>query len=380
MQTNDPILVFNSGSSSLKVGLFRSVDGEEQVIVQGEVDRIGHGSGKLELADAHGETIVSESHAIATQEEALERVAAAVKDHVPSPPIAVGHRIVHGGPHLREHCVITPDVLKQLEAAIHFAPLHIPDALRILRKAEEVFAGTPQIACFDTAFHRSIPLAAAQFPIPKRYYDAGVLRYGFHGISCESVLRRIEKAEAKRIVIAHLGGGSSVTAVLDGKSRDTSMGLSPTGGVPMALRSGDLDPAVLLYILRTEKLSADELETLVNHECGMKALSGGETDMQALLSRDDDAARLAIEIYTTDLRKTIGGYGALMGDIDLLVFTGGIGQHAAPIRNRILDGLGAFGLSATSEKVVAVPAKEEIQMARHCRSILRSEAPQQGDE
>jgi acetate kinase len=186
------------------------------------------------------------------------------------------------------------------------------------------------------------------------------------------VLHRVEAVNEKRIIIAHLGGGSSVTAIVNGQSVDTTMGLSPTGGVPMGTRSGDLDPAVLLYMLRTETLSVDDLEDLVNHQCGLYALSQGESDMQTLLSRDDDAARLAVDAFVAAIRKAIGGYIALMGGVDRVIFTGGIGQHAQSVRERICAGLTPFGVSSESGKVAVLPAEEEIQIARHCRSILNS--------
>jgi acetate kinase len=274
---------------------------------------------------------------------------------------------VHGGPKLREHILISPDVIQQLEAAIHFAPLHIPDALRIIRKAQELFPGVPQIACFDTTFHRTMPEVATHLPLPVRYYEAGVQRYGFHGLSCESVLYRTPKPLPEKMVIAHLGGGSSVTAVLQGKSRDTSMGLSPTGGVPMSLRTGDLDPAVLLYLMRAESLSADAIETLVNHESGLFALSEGESDMQALLSRSDANAMLAVNVFVTAIRKAIGSYAALLRGIDMLVFTGGIGQHSVTIREQILMGLEFMSIG----NVRVLPAAEEAQIARHVDRLLQ---------
>jgi acetate kinase len=338
--------------------------------MQGEVDGIGKTGGRFTLQDSEGKTLWSDQHTIASQADALGKVAAVLHQHLSSPLRAVGHRIVHGGPALSDHTVVTPDVLEKLEGAIHFAPLHIPQALDVLHKAQELFADTPQIACFDTAFHHNMPPTAAHLPIPIRYFHSGVRRYGFHGLSCESVLHRTEDAGRQRIIIAHLGGGSSVTAVAQGQSIDTTMGLSPTGGIPMGTRSGDLDPAVLLYMLRTEALSLDALEELVNHQCGLYALSQGESDMQALLSRTDDAARLAVDAFVAAVRKAIGGYIALLGGVDRVIFTGGIGQHARSVRERICEGLAPFGLSEASGNVNVLPADEEIQIARHCRSLL----------
>src|SRR5581483_9771517 len=231
---------------------------------------------------------------------------------------------------------------------------------------------TPQFACFDTAFHRTLPEVAAHLPIPTRFYQAGVIRYGFHGLSCESVVARLNPIP-QRLIIAHLGNGSSITAVLNGKSIDTSMGLTPTGGIPMGTRSGDLDPGVLLYLLRKENLSPDELEELLNHRCGLFAFSNGESDMQALLAREasnDRAAALAIDAFCTAIRKYIGAYAALLGGLDQLVFTGGIGQHSSAVRTRICAGLNFLGLNPA--KILALPAQEELQIARHTRVLLGS--------
>ena len=328
----------------------------------------------------HAQRIGHREHILESQPEALTTIIEALHDLARTTPIAVGHRIVHGGPHLREHQRITPQLLETLEASVHFAPLHIPQSLALIRQTQQALPDTPNFACFDTAFHRTLPEVAQHLPIPTRFHDAGVIRYGFHGLSCESVVARLNPMP-QRVIIAHLGNGSSITAVLNGKSVDTSMGLTPTGGVPMSTRSGDLDPGVLIYLLRNEKLSADALEQLLNRQSGLFAFSNGESDMQALLAHeaDDDAtAGLAIDAFCTAIRKTIGAYTALMGGLDLLVFTGGIGQHSAPIRSRICENLAFLGLNpessapANPNKVLALPSQEELQIARHTRVLLRS--------
>ncbi len=375
MSGSAPILVFNSGSSSLKFGVFGAGTSDEQMLLHGSADGIGRDTGTLRLQSADGSILLQKDHILETQDQALSVLAGALHEHLSESPIAVGHRVVHGGPHLREHTVITSEVLQQLEAAIHFAPLHIPEALRIIRASQGLFPASEQIACFDTSFHRTMPDVATHLPLPTRYFDAGVQRYGFHGLSCESVMHRLSPAP-ERLVIAHLGSGSSVTAVRDRRSIDTSMGLSPAGGFPMATRSGDLDPGVLLYILRTENPGADALEQLLNHECGMTGLSNGESDMRALQRRaqaGDAAAALACDVFCTDVRKAIGSYAALMGGLDLLVFTGGIGQNSSDARSAILQGLDFLGLSADGQgngKVLVLPAEEEVQIARDCRRVL----------
>ena len=374
-----PILVLNSGSSSLKIAVFQQSGKEECLLLQGSADRLGRPDGKLLLEDAQGAPLLHQEHTLESQQQALPRLVSALKQHLPAEPVAIGHRVVHGGPHLREHQRITPNVLAQLQAAIHFAPLHIPDALRAIEQAQQIFPNTPQIACFDTAFHRTMPPIATRLPIPAEFADQGVQRYGFHGRSCESVVHRLGPQPPARVLIAHLGGGCSVTAVENGRSVDTTMGMSPTGGIPMSTRSGDLDPAVLLFMLRSG-MDADALEQALNHNCGLFGISNGEADMQALQSKaatGDTAAQLAIEIFCTDIRKAIGAYAALLGGIDLLVFTGGIGEHSETIRANILAGLGHLRLGADNTgtaRVVAMQAEEEITIARHCRALLQLSA------
>jgi len=373
----NPILVLNSGSSSLKFAVFSpSDDGAGEILVlEGSAESIGRDTGSLHIRSAGGQSLLSEDHLFESQPEALQKLASALALHLSSPPVAVGHRIVHGGPHLREHQRITPEVLQQLRAAIHFAPLHIPPAVALVEQAQKIWPSAPHVACFDDAFHRTMPELAAHLPLPTRYFEQGVIRYGFHGLSYESLVSRLADTLPARAVFAHLGSGSSVAAIRDGKSIDTSMGLTPTGGVPMGTRSGDLDPGILLFLMRSESLDPDALEHLLNHDCGLTAFSNGESDMQALLKRaaDGDApAKLAVDAFTTAVRKFIGAYAALMGGIDLLVFTGGIGQHSAEIRGRICADLHFLGLSEGSDNIKVLPAEEELQMARHCRSLLQS--------
>lgn len=370
------ILVFNSGSSSLKFGLFKPGTGDEQLLLEGSAEGICRESGTIQIRAVSGETLLAQGHVLESQQDALAKVASVLRQHMPAPPVAVGHRLVHGGPRLRKHQLLTPDVFAQLEADVHFAPLHIPQALKLVRQAQQIFPGIPHFACFDTAFHQTMPEVAWHFPLSIRYMEEGVIRYGFHGLSYESVVHRLGKGLPRRAVFAHLGNGCSLVAVQDGKSIDTSMGLTPTGGVPMSTRSGDLDPGVLLYIQRNEHLDAGALEKLLNRQSGLAALSGGESDMQALLARaasGDHTAELAINAFCIAVRKYVGAYAALMGGIDLLVFTGGIGQHSEEIRARICEGLLFLGVDprdASKGRVKVMPTEEEAQIARHCRALL----------
>ncbi len=371
---DQPILVLNSGSSSLKFGVYARGDNDEVLLASGSAEGIGRPDGTLRLKDAQGAQLLAEDHVLETQNDALTKIAAAINKNLAVPPVAVGHRIVHGGPHLREHQRLTPQVLDQLQASVHLAPLHIPEALKLIKQAESVFPSIPQFGCFDTVFHRTMPPVAATLPLPLRYRDEGVIRYGFHGLSYESIVYRLRDHVPAKAVFAHLGNGASVTAVLDGRSLDTSMGLTPTGGVPMGTRSGDLDPGVVLYLMRNEGLDADALEVLLNQHAGLAGLSGGESDMQALLARaaaHDADADLAVNAFCTGVRKYIGAYAALLGGVDLLVFTGGIGEHSAEVRRRSCEGLAFLGLDVADEtKVLALPSEEDVQIARHCRALM----------
>lgn len=382
MSARDTVLALNSGSSSLKFALFaRDASDDENAskpIVEGSASSIGHDDGRFVMRAADGSIHVDTARGFKTQTDVLAQIAAAFDEHTLAQPSAVGHRVVHGGPHLREHCVLTARVRETLEASVHFAPLHIPPALELIDEATKIFGDARQIVCFDTAFHRTLPDRASHFALPRRYAQQGVIRYGFHGLSYESLVRRLGASLPARAVFAHLGNGSSLCAVRDGISIDTTMGMTPTGGVPMGTRTGDLDPGVLLHLMRTERLDADALETLVNHESGLAGLSGGESQMQNLAARaqrgDADAA-LAVEAFTSAVRKTVGAYAALMGGVDLLVFTGGIGEHSAQVRDAVCDGLGFLGLRASEANgsranVITLHAEEEAQIAMHCRALL----------
>jgi acetate kinase len=370
-----PILVLNSGSSSLKFSIFSPGDTDEKLLLSGSAEGIGRNDGKLRIKQADGTTLLDEEHLLETQEQALKKLAEQIQKHpdIAPAPVAVGHRVVHGGPKLRQHQRITPELLKQLEAVKHFAPLHIPQALAIIRQAQQIFSQAEHFACFDTAFHITMPEVATRFPLPGDLYDEGVQRYGFHGLSYASIVHRLQPNPPHRAVFAHLGSGSSLVAVRDGESIDTTMGLTPTGGIPMATRSGDLDPGVLIYLLRQHKLTADKLETLLNHDAGLKALSGGESDMRTLLERaqhGDAIAELAIQIFTTEIQKRIGAYAAVLGGLDLLVFTGGIGENSGEIRQRITTQLTFLGLDEAKGTIRVLPSEEEIQIARHTRQLL----------
>jgi acetate kinase len=387
------ILVINAGSSSLKFGLYEERDGEEHLRLGGLADGVGRSSGKLELRDADGRALRSENLSFASAGDALDRAVQRLAELPQGKPSAIGHRVVHGGPRLLSHRRITPAVLEELRACVHFAPLHIPIALELIERAERSYPGVPQFACFDTAFHSTIPEAAARFAIPGELFDEGVRRYGFHGLSYESIVHQLGNALPRRTVIAHLGNGASLAAVKDGRSVDTTMGLTPTGGIPMATRSGDLDPGVLLYLQRVKRLNADSLEKLLNRDSGLAALSGGKSDMrdlEAAADGGDQKAQLAIAVFCEAIRKVIAAYAAVLGGLDMLVFAGGIGERSARIRSCVCHGLDFLGITiddpanqsqagriSTSNSPIhvrIVPSREDLQIARHCRTMMRTDS------
>ena len=305
-------------------------------------------------------------------------------------PAAIGHRVVHGGPNLRQHCLIDESVLRQLESATPFAPLHIPSALSMIRFAREHFPTVPQAACFDTTFHTGLADVARVLPVSKELQAEGVQRYGFHGLSCKSIVRQLADSLPSRIVIAHLGNGASITAVKDGRSIDTSMGLTPTGGVIMGTRSGDLDPGVLVYLLREKKFDADMLEELVDHRSGLLGISGVGSDMRRLheAARSNADAGLAIRMFCYSVRKQLAALVAALDGVDLIVFTGGIGENDWEVRAEICRGLAWFGINldeahnraaqnpisdpASRCRVIVLASQEDEQIARHTWAIFQS--------
>jgi len=372
-QMDNLILALNSGSSSLKFAVYGrgAGDGEERPLLTGSAEGIGSSNGSFQIFSSGGKPLVERAAIHESQTDALAALAAELRDLIQATPVAVGHRIVHGGPALRAHQLITPQVLDQLRAATHFAPLHIPQALALIASAQKIFPSAVHCACFDDAFHRTIPEIASHLPLPQRYFDAGIQRYGFHGLSYESLVYHFGERLPERAIFAHLGNGASLCALRNGISIDTTMGLTPTGGIPMGTRSGDLDPGVFLYLLRNEKLGADELEDLFNHRSGLFAFSCGESDVKRLEERirsNDPRAALALNVFAVSVRKVIGAYAALLGGVNLLVFTGGIGEHSDYVRSLAASGLEFLGL--TADKIQIVPTEEEAQIARHCRRMI----------
>ncbi len=336
------ILTVNSGSSSLKLGLY--ADNGEELLLEASVSGIGRPAAKLKVARADGSTVRESEATYAHVHDAFTAAVREMLEQGVGPVRAIGHRMVHGGPRLTTDQQLTAEVVRVLEESVHFAPLHIPPALELVRHVEGEFPGVAQFACFDTEFHQTMPAEAFTYAIPKEYRDAGVRRYGFHGLSYESVVHALGVDVPERMIAAHLGSGASACALLRGRSVDTSMGVSPTGGFAMSTRTGDLDPGVALLLEReVGRLGADELERVVNKDSGMKALAD-EADMQTLVARMDADAVLAVEVFCRGVAKTVAGFAAVLGGVDLLVFTGGIGEHSAAVRARVCGMLGVVGV------------------------------------
>ncbi len=381
------VLVLNSGSSSLKFGLYRVDASSADVLVDGEAEAIGARGGGIRAHDGDGRTLLDERGSLPDARAAVERIGRFL-DAAGLPPVqAIGHRVVHGGPTLRSHCRIDEAIVATLQSAAAFAPLHVPAALAAIRYATEHFPSLPQVACFDTAFHAHLDPRARTLPLPLHLRDEGVERYGFHGLSCESIVAQLGVSLPARVVVAHLGGGASVTAIRDGRSIDTSMGLTPTGGVMMGTRSGDLDPGVLLYLMRTRRLDVDALEDLLDHRSGLVGVSGLASDVRELRRHASDPnARLALEMFCYAVGKAVAAMIAALDGIDLLVFTGGIGEHDAASRAAICEHLDWIGvrLDATRNAsatgflqreasrcaITVLPSLEDARIARHCARLV----------
>jgi len=380
------ILTFNSGSSSLKFGFYRVDDGRAEMLLDGVAE--GSGATATLRAGDRGREWTGRDLSDAERAHPLDGIATLLDRAGLPAPDAVGHRIVHGGFEVRDDCRIDDEVLQRLERARRFAPLHLPPALAAIRFAMARYPDVSQVACLDTAFHARMDEVARRLPLPRSYDEEGVHRYGFHGLSCASIVRRLGDEVPERLVIAHLGNGSSVTALRKGRSIDTTMGLTPAGGVPMGTRSGDLDPGVVIHLIREHGMDADALEDLFDRHCGLAGVSGIGSDMRALrvAAATNDDARLAIDLFCYAVRKQVAAMAAALGGLDALVFSGGIGEHDARTRSDVCAGLVWMGVvldgsrnalapgivSAEASKVVVrvVPSAEDEQIALEVVTVL----------
>jgi len=388
-----PILTVNGGSSSIKFALFSPADPPRRLLT-GIIDRIGQPNTTLSATTADDQRFAPTSLKADSHADAARHLIAWLRDHAATPPAAIGHRVVHGGIHLTDHQLVTDDLLNELRATQPLDLAHLPREIALIEAFRDLSPSIPQVACFDTAFFRDLPRVAQLLPVPRKYLDAGVRRFGFHGLSYTylmSALRRLAPVEADgKVILAHLGSGASMAAVHRGKPIDTTMAFTPTAGLVMGTRPGDLDPGLLVYLARVEKLAPDELDEFISHQCGLLGVSATTPDMRDLQSRrhTDPRATEAIDLFCYQCKKYIGAYAAALGGLDTLVFSGGIGEHSHETRAQICDGLDYLGLnldeqnngsnapvvsSPTSRvKVRIIPTDEELIIAQATRKVVSS--------
>jgi acetate kinase len=382
------ILSLNGGSSSLKFAVYRLREPTEERAFSGAVEGIGQSVGKAWLHSGD-KALQEESGQFSDHTAAVKVMFRALRKQGVEGLAAAGHRIVHGGPKFIKPQLIDPELKSGLKELIPFAPLHLPSQVAMIEAVAAHFPDLPQVACFDTAFHSGMPEVAQRLPLPQELWEHGIRRYGFHGLSYEYVVAKLETELGRRAIIAHLGNGASMVALKDGFPMDTSMGLTPTGGFMMGTRSGDLDPGVLIHLLKAG-YSADRLEELVDHQAGLLGVSGQTSDMKALLqkSQTNDAARMAVRMFTYQVRKFIGAYAAVLNGVDTLVFTGGIGERAAEVRAQICAGLEYLGVTldrvanTRNAEVISLPGSkctirvvqtdEDLMIARLTRQVVSS--------
>jgi acetate kinase len=379
---SDLILTLNPGSSSLRCAM---VDAAGTHRWSAKFDRLGKRDAQLEVTGQQPRSVSA-----ADPSACLPIIAELLDRSGPGIPRAVAHRVVHGGPRHFDPVAVTPELITELRAIESFAPNHLPGAIALLGSALARWPGTPQVACFDTAFHRHLPTAARLLPLPRRFDAAGIHRYGFHGLAFSSVLSALRSRGPlpRRLILAHLGHGASLAAVLDGQSVDTTMGFTPASGLVMSTRAGDLDAGLLGFVAAREKLDGSALERLVAHESGLLGLSETSPDTRDLLGREnsDPRAAEALAVYVHQARKFIGAFVAVLGGLDALVFSGGVGENSAVLRARLCAGFDYLGLkidAAANEAnapelsppgarvaVLVVAADEERALSDAARPVL----------
>ena len=385
------LLTINSGSSSLKAASYEMGE-KEPLILAMEVDRIGIPGSHMRITDAHGATLLDQKGDLPDHSAALQAFFTWFEQHDSYQGLdGVGHRIVHGGHH-REPQLITPDLMTALEGLVPIDPDHLPQAISGIRFVSRFYPALQQVACFDTAFHRQMPHVAQMYALPGHFYDEGLLRYGFHGLSYEYIMQELRTLDGGladgRVIVAHLGNGASMAAIQGGRSIDTTMGFTPTEGLVMGTRSGDIDPGALLFLIEERRMTPQAVNKLINKESGLLGISGTSEDMQDLLEREstDPRAAEAVQLFCYRAKKYLGAYAAALGGLDILVFTGGIGEHAASIRERVCSGLEFLGIKIDSgrnrthapvissdDSRVAVRVfrtDEDLMIARHTKKLI----------
>lgn len=387
------IVVLNAGSSSLKCSLYALEGAEPALAWKGQVDGLGTPQARFEAKDAAGKVMGSKAwaeNAAPTHADAVGHLVGFLRESGGPTPIAVGHRVVHGGTRFAEPVRVDDAILAELDAFVPLAPLHQPHNLAPIRAIAAAAPGLAQVACFDTAFHRTQDALAQAFALPAAITDRGVRRYGFHGLSYEYIAHALPAVDAHaargRVVVAHLGNGASMCAMHAGRSVASTMGFTAVDGLVMGTRSGALDPGVVLYLMDTLGMDARAIERLLYRESGLLGVSGVSSDMRTLLASDDPRAAFAVELFCYRAGRELGSLAASLGGLDALVFTGGIGEHAAQVRARIVDGGAWLGLeldpaaNARHAKRITtpdsdvpayvVPTNEELMIARHTLALV----------
>ncbi len=392
MSAQRRVLTMNRGSSTLKSTLYETA-GQIEPLLAISVDQAIASGSRLKIADSKGRILLDTFLASGESNAAVEAMLDWLGAHgYLNGLAAVGHRLVHGGSKYREPQRVTAEFMTEIEKIAPLDPDHLPAAIRGIQFVSAKLPHVPQVACFDTAFHRTLPQVARMYALPRNLYEQGIVRYGFHGLSYEYIMSELARFEGMladgRVIIAHLGSGASMAAVKDGKSIDTSMGFVPLEGLVMATRSGDVDPGVLLYLLEQEKMPARELSAMLNKKSGLLGVSETSGDMRVLLENSGEDARAAdaVELFCYRAKKYIGAYAAALGGLDLLIFTGGIGEHAPAVRKRICDNLDFLGIhldgaandanaavistADSRARVRVIETNEDLMIVRHVVSLL----------
>ncbi len=396
------ILTINGGSSSIKFALYQTSAALQRGLY-GKVDRIGLSGTNLTFKDANGNQQESLDFAAADHKSAANSLIDWLEKQQGFAAVAaVGHRVVHGMKHTEPE-LVTQELLDELHRIRPYDPDHMPREIELIEAFRQRYPQLPQVACFDTAFHQAMPRVAKLLPLPRRFDAKGVQRYGFHGLSYAYLMEELScvagaKAAQGRVILAHLGNGASLAAVQAGQSIDTSMAFTPTAGLPMSTRSGDLDPGLAPYLERTEKMTAKQFYHMVNHESGLLGISETSSDMRDLLAMEADDVRAAeaVALFCYQVKKWIGAYAAALGGLDTLIFAGGIGENASPVRARICAGLGFLGIELNESRnsahadvismdtgrvtVRVIHTNEELMIARSVSRVLDIDTSTKGTE
>jgi acetate kinase len=389
------ILTINSGSSSLKLALYDMAGTSETLVLSGVIGRIGLRAGRFHAKDVHGDTLIDQRLDVPDHDKALGVLFEWLANYAPGQDLcAVGHRVVHGGPKYSQPHRITSELMAALNELVPLAPDHLPHELHAIQAVSRMYPSLTQVACFDTAFHRHMPDLAQMYALPRYLRHEGVMRYGFHGLSYEYIMHELRSTAGPevadgRVIVAHLGNGASMAAVRYGKSIDTTMGFTPTGGLVMSTRSGDLDPGVVLFLLEEKGMRPRAVNALLNQQAGLLAVSGVSSDMKALLSKvgENSRASEAIDLFCYQAKKYLGALAAALTGLDTLIFTGGIGENAPAVRRRISCDMEFLGIhlnasrndanapvisdDGSSVTVRVMKTNEELMIARHTLNLMR---------